>query len=160
MEGSVGDAWAVRWVGAQRDVLAGDVSGKIDLRTLASLPQLYTLEPREGLQGEVTVFDGRPSASRIVEGRIAVDASFDHHACFLVFATMAAWDETALAGPVRGVSELEVVLAEAASGSRSGEPPSGSQGTRSVWRFTCSTSGRAGGWRLAVGAALARPKGR
>src|SRR5262249_17845900 len=48
--------------------------------------------------------------------------SFDHHACFLVFATVDAWDETVLAGPVRGVSEFEVVLAEAATGSRGAEP--------------------------------------
>ncbi len=115
-------AWAVRWVGAQRDVLAGDISGKIDLGTLAALPHLYALGPREGLQGEVTVFDGRPSVARVVEGRIEIDRSFDHHACFLVFATVATWEETVLAGPICGVPVLEDIVVEAAAGSRVGAP--------------------------------------
>ena len=121
-EAPVGQAWTVRWVGAQRDVLAGDVSGKIDLATLADFPHLYALGPREGLQGEVSVFDGMPSVARVVDGRIEMDGSFDHRACFLVFATVAAWDEIVLAGPVRGVPALEDVVVKAATGSRAGEP--------------------------------------
>lgn len=112
----------MRWVGAQRDVLAGDVSGQIDLGTLADLPHLYALGPREDLQGEVTVFDGLPSVARVVDGRIEVDRSFGHRACFLVFATVAAWDEAVLAEPVRGGSALEDAVVKAVIGSGAGEP--------------------------------------
>jgi acetolactate decarboxylase len=83
----------VRWVGAQRDVLGGDVSGKIDLRAVATAPHLYALGPRAGVTGEITVFDGRPSIARVVDGRVQVEASLDHGACFLVFDHVAAWHD-------------------------------------------------------------------
>jgi len=111
---AAGPAWAVRWIGAQRDVLAGDVSGAIDLATLAHLPHLYALGPREGLVGEVTVFDGRPSVSRVVDGGMEIDASFDHRACFLAFAIVATWDEVALVHPIDSVAMLEARLLETA----------------------------------------------
>ena len=115
-------AWAVRWIGAQREVLAGDVSGAIDLATLAHLPHLYALGPREGLLGEVSVFDGRPSVSRVVDDGIEVDATFEHRACFLAFATVAAWDEVTLAHPVDSVAMLEERLLETALGRRAAQP--------------------------------------
>jgi acetolactate decarboxylase len=112
----------VRWVGAQRDMLAGDVSGTIDLATLAHLPHLYALGPREGLQGEVSIFDGRPSVSRVVDGRIDVDSSFQHRACSLAYATVPAWDETALAHAVPDVASFEERLLETATGRGTTEP--------------------------------------
>ena len=33
----------VRWAGAQRDVLGGDISGRVDLAELAAIPDLYGL---------------------------------------------------------------------------------------------------------------------
>ena len=41
----------VRWVGAQRDVLSGDIGAKVALRTLVDLPHLYALGPRAGVTG-------------------------------------------------------------------------------------------------------------
>src|SRR5262245_28016603 len=119
---TAGPVWAVRWIGAQRDVLAGDVSGAIDLATLAHLPHLYALGPREGLLGEVSVFDGRPSVSRVVDDGIEVDATFEHRACFLAFATVVAWDEVVLAQPVDSVAVLEGRLLETPLGRRAAEP--------------------------------------
>ncbi|HXJ83405.1 MAG TPA: hypothetical protein VMS64_32555 [Candidatus Methylomirabilis sp.] len=116
------DVWTVRWIGAQRDVLAGDLSGKIDLRTLADVPHLYALGPCEGLQGEVTVFDGRPSIARVVAGRIEVDARLDHHACFLVFASVPGWDEVVLTRPIRGVPTLEEEVVKASTSARARLP--------------------------------------
>jgi molybdopterin-binding protein len=59
----------VRWVGAQRDVLAGGIEGLVDLRALAGRPHLYALGPLEGCRGEVSVFAGVPSIATVVEGR-------------------------------------------------------------------------------------------
>ena len=64
----------VRWVGAQRDVLAGGIGGLVDLRTLAGRPHLYALGPLEGCRGEVSVFDGVPSIARVVDGQAAVES--------------------------------------------------------------------------------------
>ena len=58
----------VRWVGAQRDVLGGDLRGHVDLETLSSVPHLYGLGPLEGVRGEVSIFGGVPSIARIEAG--------------------------------------------------------------------------------------------
>ncbi len=63
----------VRWIGAQRDVLGGDVSGKVALASLAGLPHLYALGPRAGVTGEITVLDGVPWIARVRAGRVAVE---------------------------------------------------------------------------------------
>ena len=106
--------WAVRWVGAQRDVLGGDVSGKIALATLTAVPHLYALGPRESLCGEVTVFDGVPSIARVAGGGLLIDASFDHRACFLVYAAVAEWDDATCSEPLSGFPAIEAAVVAAA----------------------------------------------
>jgi acetolactate decarboxylase len=114
----------VRWVGAQRDVLAGDVSGKIALDELAHVPHLYALGPREDLRGEVTVFDGVPSVARVVDGGVEIDAGFGHRACFLVFADVPSWDEVRHPAPLLSMRAIEAAVVEAAGdrGLDSGAP--------------------------------------
>jgi hypothetical protein len=79
-------AVSVRWVGAQRDVLGGDTRGKIALASLVDRPHPYALGPRAGVSGEVTILDGVPWIARVLDGRLEVEQSFDHAACFLVYA--------------------------------------------------------------------------
>ena len=108
------DGAAVRWVGAQRDVLAGDLSGKIAIDALRDLPHVYGLGPLEGVRGEVSIFDGKPSVSRVVDGAIAVDGSFAHRACFLVYASVEEWIEVPAPGPISGFDEVEAAVLGAA----------------------------------------------
>jgi acetolactate decarboxylase len=105
---------SVRWVGAQRDVLAGDLSGTIALDALRDIPHLYALGPVEALLGEVSIFDGQPSVSRVADHAIAIDASFRYRACFLVYASVAEWTTVPMPAPVRGERDLEARVLEAA----------------------------------------------
>ena len=104
----------VRWVGAQRDVLGGDVQGKLSLRSMAHLSHLYGLGPRAGVSGEITIFDGVPSVARVLDGKVVVEASFDHDACFLVWAEVAAWTEARQPDAIDGETVLEQAVLEAA----------------------------------------------
>ena len=81
----------VRWAGAQRDVLGGDISGHVDLAELAAIPDLYGLGPLEGVRGEVTIVRGVPSIARIDHGRVVTTEAWDVRACFLVWALVPAW---------------------------------------------------------------------
>src|SRR2546427_4436095 len=83
----------VRWVGAQRDVLGGDIDGQV-LRSLMGVPHLYALGPRVGVSGEITVFDGTPCIARVIDGRIRLEDSADHAACFLVWDHVETWHVT------------------------------------------------------------------
>lgn len=105
---------AVRWIGAQRDVLAGDVAGTIELASLAGEEHLYALGPCDRLRGEVTILDGRAFISRVIDGAIEVDARFEGRACFLVYAALSDWVERPV-GPVSGNVEVEALVAAEAA---------------------------------------------
>ena len=102
----------VRWVGAQRTVLAGDLRAHISLERLAGLPHLYALGPVAGLRGEITVVDGRPYVSRVEDGRIVVDPTFRHEAAFLVWAQIARWYDLDIPETVRDGRDLEDFVVE------------------------------------------------
>jgi hypothetical protein len=117
-------AFTVKWVGAQRNVLQGDIRGQIALASIAGLQNLYAVGPAEGLKGEVSIFDSVPSISRIVDGALKVDTNFINvNACFLVYAQVSAWqrvtistaiaDETTLASyVVKFAAELGIDVAQ------------------------------------------------
>jgi acetolactate decarboxylase len=83
--------YTLGWVGAQRHVLAGDLTPRARLQALADVPHLYALGPLAGLQGEVTVIDGAPLVTTRPGGTMRVEQSFDHRACFLVHAEVPRW---------------------------------------------------------------------
>jgi acetolactate decarboxylase len=83
----------VQWIGAQRDVLAGDLRGHVELEALSAVPHLYGLGPLEGLRGEVSIFGSVPSIARIEREAMVTAASWHARACFLVWAQVPAWFE-------------------------------------------------------------------
>ncbi len=111
----------VHWVGAQRDVLGGDIAGHVDLRTLAGRPRLYGLGPLEGCRGEVSIFAGVPSIATMVDGQPTVVTGFDHRACFLVSSEVPAWREEPLESEVDDRALVEAIVRRAAA-ARLAEP--------------------------------------
>ena len=100
----------VRWVGAQRDVLVGDLRPRLSLRSLAGLPHLYGLGPLAGLRGEISIFDSVPAIASVRDGADVTEPRVDVKASFLLYAQVATWDETPITNPVHGTTELEAVL--------------------------------------------------
>ena len=47
----------VKWVGAQRIVLQGDIGGHFALSPVSGVRNLYALGPAERLQGGVSIFN-------------------------------------------------------------------------------------------------------
>jgi acetolactate decarboxylase len=107
----------VRWHGAQRDVLKGDLRGRVALDALASTSHLYALGPLEGVRGEVTILDSVPSIARIERDAVVTAASWDVRACFLVWAQVPAWDERATDAPVEDLLGLEGAVLDLADAS-------------------------------------------
>ena len=104
----------VRWAGAQRDVLGGDISGRVDLAELAAIPDLYGVGPLEGVRGEVTILRGVPSIARIADGRVVTSEAWDVRACFLVWAQVPVWHRRVHDGAavdLEGIEHAVVVLA-------------------------------------------------
>ena len=67
-------------MGAQRQVLAGDLTSRADLRRLAAVPHVNAVGPLAGLRGEVTVIDGVPLIFMVSAGAVRVDQSFEREA--------------------------------------------------------------------------------
>jgi acetolactate decarboxylase len=107
----------VRWIGAQRDVLGGDLGGHVELEALSALPHLYGLGPLEELRGEISIFRSVPSIARIERETVetvVTAASWRARACFLVWAQVPAWFEQkreAIPDGLDGIERAVVSLA-------------------------------------------------
>src|SRR5215831_2780884 len=110
-------AYRMGWVGAQRDVLSGDLTPRADLRELAAVSHLHALGPLEGLRGEVTVIGGRPLISTLNAGTVAVERGFAHRACFLVWAEVPRWRWTAIDTALASLADLDPILERTAAAS-------------------------------------------
>jgi acetolactate decarboxylase len=113
----------VKWAGAQRDVLAGDLRATIALAELRHLEHVHALGPLEGLAGEISVFDGLPLVARVAAGNVAVAEDRGAGACFLVYADVPSWHWTTMRAPLLdGAVESHVVRLAAEHGLHGGAP--------------------------------------
>jgi acetolactate decarboxylase len=110
-----GPAWKVRWSGAQKNVMAGDLTAHISLKSLEDLPHLYAVGPLEELKGEITVLDSQTSISKVTPAGVTVETGFGHSACFLAYSQVETWREVPLPVTVRTEKDLERFIPEAAS---------------------------------------------
>ena len=104
----------VRWIGAQRDVLGGDLRGHSELEALSTASHLYALGPLEELRGEVSILDSAPSIARIEQGRVVTTARWSVRACFLVWAEVPEWSERTpdpVPADLDGIERAAVTLA-------------------------------------------------
>lgn len=107
--------YMVKWAGALRMVHQGtDFGGHIDLAPLESLPHLYAVGPLENLEGEITIWNGKPLISRIKNHALQVDNELTGKACFLVYGQVRAWKKVRLSAPL-DMSEIDHVVKQAAT---------------------------------------------
>src|SRR5262249_13953551 len=105
-----GPGYRLGWVGAQHRVLAGDLTPSADLRHLAALRHVSAVGPLAGLRGELPVSDGVALISPLAAGTVRTDQSFEHHACFLVYAEVPRWRWIAQRQPLPTWPTLESLL--------------------------------------------------
>jgi hypothetical protein len=104
----------VKHAGMMRNVMQKhDYSAHFDMATLKKTPHLYALGPVEGLNGEITVFDSKPSVAIVHGGKIKVEESFPK-AAFLVYGQVTKWQEVSLPLNVTTMEQLETSVGKAA----------------------------------------------
>jgi len=104
----------VKHAGALRDVMRNrDFSARIDLAALKGTPHLYALGPSEGLNAEITVFDGRPAIAVVENGTVRVKQTFPK-AAFLVYSRVDRWQQVNVPATVKTAEDVEVFVAKAA----------------------------------------------
>jgi acetolactate decarboxylase len=110
-----GPGYSMRFVGAQREaIMTGRRSAILDLRTLQNEAHVYGIGPLEGLAGEVTIVNNRPSLARVgADRRVHVEESFEGGVPFFVWADVPEWQELTIPSAVRSCADLETFLGEA-----------------------------------------------
>jgi acetolactate decarboxylase len=112
--------YSLSYLGSQRQtIMTGDRGAHFDLRTLKGRPHLYGIGPIEGLTGEVTIVDSRPSLARVgADQAVNVTESYEAGVPFFVWAEVPAWQAQEIPDVVRTYAELEKIVGEA--GARAG----------------------------------------
>jgi acetolactate decarboxylase len=110
-----GSGYVLSFVGSQRQtILTEDRAAHLDLRTLRGRQHLYGIGPIQGLSGEVTIADSRPSLARVgADHLVHVTESYDAGVPFFVWAEVPAWQTQGLPDEVRSYGDLEKFVGEA-----------------------------------------------
>jgi acetolactate decarboxylase len=97
----------------------GQISGAIDLDTIANKEHLYGLGPMEFLSGELLILDGISYKSTVAgDGTPVVDVTYRVKAPFFVYANVDTWREQILPDTVRTIEQLEPFLDNATKTTR------------------------------------------
>ena len=93
----------------------GDFTGKIDLQDLDNINHLFAVGPLEGLKGEITINDSKPSISTLTQDKKQKDvSSFKHRAIFLVYGSTKEWQEIVIYKDLNSLNEIEQFVKESA----------------------------------------------
>ena len=107
-------AYELSFVGSQRQtIMTEDRAAHLDLRTLKGRSHLYGIGPIEGLTGEVTIADSRPSLARVgADQLVHATESYEAGVPFFVWAEVSVWQTQELP-ELRTYAELEKLVGEA-----------------------------------------------
>jgi len=110
-----GPGYELSFVGSQRQtIMTDDRASHLDLRMLKGRPRLYGIGPIEGLTGEVTIADSRPSLARVgADHLVHVTESYEAGVPFFVWAEVSTWQTQELLADVRTYGALEKFVGEA-----------------------------------------------
>jgi len=101
----------VHIVGKMKDAMQkGQLSGTIDLDTIANKAHLFGLGPVEYFTGEILIVNGTSYQSTIVSSQMKVEETYKIKAAFFGYANIARWAEQALPDSIRTISHLEQFL--------------------------------------------------
>lgn len=90
---------AINVSGALRDIMhKGDLSAKIDLRSLSNLKNLYALGAVENLDGEILILNSKPHYSQVSSDSLITNHDFEAKASLLVSAEISDWQEREVTG--------------------------------------------------------------
>ena len=83
----------VKYSGALRTIMSGNIQSTISLDSLSNKKNLYALGAYEDLKGEIQIFNGKPSNSFVVDSSLQIKDTYNLKAALLVYAEIEAWNE-------------------------------------------------------------------
>lgn len=106
---------AIEYTGAQKDITAaGKIDRTITLDALGSKEGLYAVGAVEGLDGEITILDGKTYVSQVRGPDYTVDHGDKHGAIFLVWTRQSQWQDVPVPDTVQSYVDLQKFIKAAA----------------------------------------------
>ena len=106
-------ATEVKYSGALKTIMTGSIQSVINLDSLSAKKQLYALGAVENLEGEIQIFDSKPSNSFVVDSTLKIIDSYQLKAALLVYAEVEEWDSYEISN-ITTKSDLEEKIFETA----------------------------------------------
>jgi alpha-acetolactate decarboxylase len=82
----------VKYSGALRTIMSGNIQSVISLDSLSNKKHLYALGAVENLNGEIQIFDSKPSNSFVLDSTLKIIDTYKINAALLVYAEVEEWE--------------------------------------------------------------------
>ncbi len=89
----------VKYSGALRTLMSGNMQPVISLDSLSNKKYLYALGAVENLKGEIQIFDSKPSNSFVIDSSLQIKDEYNLRASLLVYAEVEEWTEFIIENP-------------------------------------------------------------
>jgi len=83
----------VKYSGALRTIMSGNIKPVISLDSFSNKKHLYALGAVENLEGEIQIFNSKPSNSFVVDSSLHIKDEYNLKAALLVYAEVEEWNE-------------------------------------------------------------------
>jgi len=103
----------VKYSGALRSIMLGNIQPVISLDSLSNKKHLYALGAAENLKGEIQIFNSKPSNSFLVDSSLQIKDTYKLKATLLVYAEIEEWDSFQIS-TIKTKSDLEATIFEMA----------------------------------------------
>jgi acetolactate decarboxylase len=103
----------VKYSGALRTLMSGNIQPVISLDSLSNNEHLYALGAVENLKGEIQIFDSKPSNSFVIDNILQIKNSYNLKASLLVYAEVEEWTTSEVSN-ITTKSDLEEQIFETA----------------------------------------------
>ena len=108
-------AQTVKNIGSMTEMGKENFASHIKLDTITNKKHLFGMGPYGRMQGEISVFDGKPFYSSVDEkGRGIVSANWEIEAPFFVYANVENWAEYEVSAEFNSLEDIQKVIAETA----------------------------------------------
>jgi len=98
----------VEYIGAQKNIFAtGKAEPTVSVQTIAATPDSFGVGAAAGLDGEITVFQGKPFVAKVRGSGVTLDHGHDHGAVFAVWTHQPRWEEQPVPAQVKSYLDLQ-----------------------------------------------------
>lgn len=103
------------YAGSQKTIFeTGKAEAKVPVSAMSGAPDVFGVAAVAGLDGEITVFEGKPYVTKVRGSGYTMDNSPEHTATFAVWTRQTAWTEQPVPPAVKGYLDVQNFVKERA----------------------------------------------